>query len=170
MSFPHFLFRGLLCLLLCSFLALGNANVFAEDDDSSGDRGSAPCEGATGPPRKGEVCPEDIKKAAAGNIPLSYTIHEAHLGKSGFDINPSGWTGVVDFSERFLQLLTGIVVLLSIAVFMLGGGMWIFSAGNESLVGRGKDMMLYSCIGLFCVLGAYVIVRIAQIVLYALGT
>ena len=104
------------------------------------------------------------------NTPLRHEISTANLGPGGFDIEQTGMRSLGDYLERLLSFLTGTVLLIAILVFMIGSGFWIFSAGNESLVGRGKDMMLYSVIGLLLVLGAYVLVKLVQVILYALGT
>jgi len=141
---------------------------------------SAPCPNIEGPPPP-EGCANHAKNANT-NTPQktigSFTIIYPSFGKevnlnnasNGFDIHYTTINKFEDFGQKFIQIMSGIVVLITILVFMIGGGFWIFSAGNESLVERGKGMMIYSTIGILLVLGAYVVVKVVQIILYSLGT
>lgn len=94
----------------------------------------------------------------------------AKLGKDGLGIHVINTNSANEVPGKIIPFLTGTVVLISILVFMIGGGFWIFSAGNDSLVERGKTMMLYSVLGIVLVLGAYVITVLYQTILYSLGT
>lgn len=105
----------------------------------------------------------------SGGLNLHY-LSVGISAREDFDINPTPFRSLTDFTNRFISFMTGIVVLITILVFMTGSGFWIFSAGNESLVERGKTMMTYSIIGILCVLGAYVITQLFQIILYIIGT
>ncbi len=112
----------------------------------------------------------------SGGMTPNYTSKPAEMtpvdgGAAGtFQINASRFTKFEQISEAFIKLLTGVVLLLTILTFMIGSSFWIFSAGNESLVERGKDLMIYSLVGILIVVGSYVIVRLFQVILYALGT
>ncbi len=112
---------------------------------------------------------DKIYKYEPGEIILNESVDNCS-GRHCIDIQQGNILTFEQVGERFIRTLTGTVVLVAILVFMIGGGFWIFSAGNESLVERGKDMMIYSIIGVLLVLGAYVIIKLVQVVLFALGT
>ncbi|MBI5413965.1 hypothetical protein HZA38_00420 [Candidatus Peregrinibacteria bacterium] len=101
---------------------------------------------------------------------LKYKSEGVDLGPKNFNINPTPYANMGELSFSFIRLLTGTVVLATIATFMIGAGFWIFSAGDESRVERGKDLMTYSIVGILVVLGSYALIKLFQVALYTLGT
>ncbi|MFA6534099.1 MAG: pilin [Patescibacteria group bacterium] len=56
--------------------------------------------------------------------------------------------------SKFLALMVGMVAFL---FFVVGGIYWIFSAGNEERIKRGRDMMMWSVIGTIITFASYAI-------------
>lgn len=137
--------------------------VSAETVDCTKLGAPTPCDS----PGKATSAPDDIKFSYP---PFGKDINLNGKDPSKFDIQRSDISSFEQFGSRFISFMSGVVVLITILVFMIGSGFWIFSSGNESLVERGKDMMIYSTIGILMVLGAYVIVKVVQVILYSLGT
>ena len=58
------------------------------------------------------------------------------------------------------------ISFLAVAIFLVGTAFWVFSAGNDTFIQKGKGMMQYSLIGLALVVGAYGIYRTIVFILY----
>jgi hypothetical protein len=158
--------RFLLVFLLCFIFLVDTPLVLAACPEATTPAATGPCNSAN------NCAVIDSTK----NINLSYRPTEAKLGPIGeedcgqFAVNATRFGSIEEFGILIIQFLTGTVVLVTILTFMIGSAFWIFSAGNESLVERGKDLMMYSLLGILITLGAYVIIKLFQVILYALST
>ena len=77
----------------------------------------------------------------------------------------SGYT-IGGLANDLINLLAGAIVSISATMFIVGAFCIVLSAGKESLITRGKDLMIGSLIGMGVVLGAYAIFRTALYVFY----
>lgn len=68
--------------------------------------------------------------------------------------NPLGITTVSEFLNKFLTSLRGIVAVTAIIFIVLGGIMYMLSAGNEKMITRAKLCWTGAVIGLAIVLAA----------------
>lgn len=81
--------------------------------------------------------------------------------------NPIGGTSENKKGEVNLIVIIGLLIKSSIAilgslvllVFVVGGVMWLTSAGNPERVKKGTHTMLYAVIGLFVIFSAYAILN-----------
>lgn len=55
----------------------------------------------------------------------------------------------------------------AVSIFIVGAALWVFSAGNDTLVQKGKGMMQYSLIGLALVVSSYAIWRTIVFIVYS---
>lgn len=55
----------------------------------------------------------------------------------------------------------------AVSIFLVGAALWVFSAGNDTLIQKGKGMMQYSLIGLALVVGSYAIWRTIVFIVYS---
>jgi len=53
----------------------------------------------------------------------------------------------------------GIAGSLALAVFILGGFMWLLSGGNAEKVKKGRDMLVWASLGLAVIFFSYTLVR-----------
>jgi cbb3-type cytochrome oxidase subunit 3 len=67
---------------------------------------------------------------------------------------------VQNFIKSVIGVITGIAALVAALIFVIGGIMYIFSAGNPERLDRAKSTLLYSAIGLAICIGAYAITNI----------
>ena len=58
-----------------------------------------------------------------------------------------------------LNFLLGITGVLGVIMFVIGGGMYLTSAGKDAQIDTGKDIIKYSLIGIIVVLAALIIVK-----------
>ncbi|RMD59180.1 hypothetical protein D6821_01795 [Candidatus Parcubacteria bacterium] len=65
---------------------------------------------------------------------------------------------VADLVGRIIKAVLGIVGSLALAVFVYGGLVWMFSAGNQDKVAKGKAILSWAAIGLAVIFFAYAIV------------
>jgi len=59
---------------------------------------------------------------------------------------------------RIINYIAGISGSLGLIMFIYGGGLWLFSAGNPEMVKKGKNAMIWSAIGITVILSAYILV------------
>lgn len=82
------------------------------------------------------------------------------------------WMGFACLSNlqvtaNFIQSAFYASSFITVAIFLIGTALWVFSAGNDTLVQKGKGMMQYSLIGLALVVGSYAIWRTVVFIVYA---
>lgn len=105
---------------------------------------------ATGAPKlpaqATECCPKDLQGNDKGIVCIC---------------NPIGGP-----NQQFGQVLGNVAYALifpmgtlAFVAFIVGGGMWIFSNGNEETVKKGKDTMIWAIIGLIVVFASYAILN-----------
>lgn len=92
-------------------------------------------------------CPAGSERASADsyaecNIPVSAT-------------QESVW----DVVQRIINLVIGVLGVVTVVVIVLGGVMYATSSGEAANVKRAKDMIMYGVIGLVIALLAYAIVN-----------
>lgn len=61
---------------------------------------------------------------------------------------------------RILNSVFGIVGSLALVMFVYGGLTWMTSSGNPEKVKKGRDILIWSAIGLFVVFSSYALVRV----------
>ncbi|MDO8649433.1 MAG: hypothetical protein Q7R81_06670 [Candidatus Peregrinibacteria bacterium] len=71
-----------------------------------------------------------------------------------------------DIIGNVLEFLVTAIIMLCTVLFAAGAFHFVFSHGQEKFVTRGKDLMIYSLVGLAVVLGAYGILRTVVYILY----
>lgn len=89
------------------------------------------------------------------------TVGDVHL------INPLGGTesntvGNVDLNILLGKIVASVLVILgsiTLLVFVIGGFLWLTSAGNPEKIKLGTNTMLYAVIGLFVIFGSYAILN-----------
>lgn len=69
-----------------------------------------------------------------------------------------------------MTFLGTIIVLASTIGIVTGGSFLVFSGGDDGKISRGKDIIVYSLIGLAVTIGSYLIVTLVQAILYGIGT
>jgi len=62
------------------------------------------------------------------------------------------------FTGRIINYIAGISGSLGLIMFIYGGALWLFSAGNPEMVKKGKNAMIWSAVGITVILSAYILV------------
>jgi uncharacterized BrkB/YihY/UPF0761 family membrane protein len=60
---------------------------------------------------------------------------------------------------NIINFILGFVGTIALVLFIYGGFTWMLSAGAPAKVKKGKDIIVWSIIGLFVVFAAYILVR-----------
>jgi hypothetical protein len=68
--------------------------------------------------------------------------------------NPLGFKTVIEFLNKFLASLRGVVAVIAIIFIVLGGIMYMLSAGSEKMITRAKMCWTGAVVGLAIVLAA----------------
>lgn len=84
-----------------------------------------------------------------------------HVGGLGVDLTLN------EFNQNFFGFLAVTIVSLCVILFLIGAFLTVLSRGKQDTVQKGKDLMLWSLVGLAVVLGSYGIVRTAFFFLYS---
>lgn len=66
---------------------------------------------------------------------------------------------IAQIALNTLSFLLGVVGVLSVIMIVVGGMMYLFAAGDEDRIDKGKKIVTYSIIGILVALAAMVIVR-----------
>lgn len=72
---------------------------------------------------------------------------------------------VMSLGVRISNMILGVVGALALLAFVVGGIMFLVSAGNKSLVERGKNTIIGAVIGLIVVFASYTIISFTASVL-----
>lgn len=152
-------------LLACSFFLvfgvsfLGSLEgVFAADDNDA--------QVAADNAKNGSV-PSAASDNPAGATAPSADYTTANLEKVGL-LTFGGPKNIPQLGVMIMSFLGETIIFASVLGFMIGGGFLVFSAGDEGMMSRGKDIMIASVVGLVVTLLAYLLVTLVQSFLYAL--
>ena len=72
---------------------------------------------------------------------------------------PLGTTSVQEIIGNVIQAILGIVGSIALLMFVIGGFVWMTAAGNPERVKLGKNIIIWSVIGLAVIFAAYAITR-----------
>ncbi len=61
---------------------------------------------------------------------------------------------------KVINSVLGVVGSLALLMFVFGGLVWMTSAGNQEKVKKGRDIIVWSAIGLVIIFVAYALVRV----------
>ncbi|KKW28813.1 MAG: hypothetical protein UY72_C0061G0008 [Candidatus Uhrbacteria bacterium GW2011_GWD2_52_7] len=73
--------------------------------------------------------------------------------------NPLGTSDARQIIGRVISAALSVVGTLALLMFIYGGFLWLVSRGDPKMVGKGKDIMTWTILGLVVIFGAYVIVH-----------
>jgi hypothetical protein len=72
---------------------------------------------------------------------------------------PLGTTDINELIGFIIRAITGIVGSIALLMFVAGGFVWMTAAGNEERVKLGKNILIWSTLGLVVIFSAYAITR-----------
>ncbi len=64
---------------------------------------------------------------------------------------------IADLVGRVIQAFLGVIGIVALIMFVYGGTLWLISAGKADRVERGKDIFIWSTIGLVVIFSSYAI-------------
>lgn len=73
--------------------------------------------------------------------------------------NPLGETDLRVIIAKVIQAITGVAGSIALLVFVWGGFQWLTSGGNPEKIKKGRDILVWSALGLLVMFGSYLIVR-----------
>lgn len=73
--------------------------------------------------------------------------------------NPLGISDVNLFIARVINFVLGLIGSVSLLMFVYGGLTWMTSAGSNEKIKKGRDIIVWSVIGLAIVFTAYIMVK-----------
>lgn len=73
--------------------------------------------------------------------------------------NPLGTNDPNELVGRIIKNVLGIVGSLALLMFVVGGLMWMLSAGSEQRVKKGKDILTWASLGLVIIFTSYAILK-----------
>lgn len=74
--------------------------------------------------------------------------------------------GLVQLATNIINFLARSIGFIAIALFMIGALMIAVSRGEDPMLSRGKDLVIYSLIGAAVVLGSFGIIRTIFYLIY----
>lgn len=74
--------------------------------------------------------------------------------------NPLGTTDTfVIVGERVVKPVLGIIGSIALIMFVYGGFMWLTSGGSPDKIKTGRDVFMWSSIGIVVILSSYVLLK-----------
>ncbi|MFZ2310117.1 MAG: pilin [Patescibacteria group bacterium] len=73
--------------------------------------------------------------------------------------NPLGITDVNALISRVINFVLSLVGSVSLIMFVYGGLTWMTSAGSSEKIKKGRDIIVWSVIGLAIVFSSYILVK-----------
>lgn len=73
--------------------------------------------------------------------------------------NPLGTANFPQIVGRIIRTLTGGAGTIALLMFIYGGFQWLTAAGNPEKIKKGKDILLWSTIGVVVMFSSYLIAR-----------
>lgn len=74
-------------------------------------------------------------------------------------MNPLGETDPRVLAGRLISGIISVIGTIAVLMFVYAGVLWITARGEQKQVQRGKDIMVWSVLGLAIIAGAYVLVN-----------
>lgn len=92
-------------------------------------------------------------------------------GGAGQLYNPLGsGTTVQSMIGRAINGVMGVVGSLALLMFVYGGLLWMTSGGSQEKVKKGRDILLWSAVGMVVIFGAYALTKFIITALTNSGT
>src|SRR3989344_215438 len=91
----------------------------------------------------------NAQEDSSGVSRLQNPLGEMVTGEDGTVINP--------LIKKIIDTSLGILGAVTLIVFVIGGFLWLTSAGNEQRVDKGTKTMLYATIGILVIFSSYAI-------------
>lgn len=117
------------------------------------------------------TCSAEQKAAFSSGKPFDVTyrstVRQANLGDYG---SFSPVTSVGSLGNKILKLLLFLLGGIGLLGIIIGGGMMMFGGMDESMLDRGKEIIIYSLIGVAVALLAMAITTLVQTVFYSVDT
>jgi len=91
-------------------------------------------------------------------------VASAQIGAANSNATQSGLqqTSITILALTLMNWLLGILGFLAVIGFVVAGILYLTAAGDEDQIGKAKNAMLYSIIGVIVALMGFVILRAAQ--------
>ncbi len=74
--------------------------------------------------------------------------------------NPLGTTNIPQIIGGFIARLLALIGSIALLMFIIGGFMWLTSAGNPEKIQKGIQTMIWSAIGVFIIFSSYAILQL----------
>jgi len=123
---------------------------------------SLPVYAALDPSTKNSTTPASDLRSGDFMFDLQTVTHEGIKGSS-----QQNWIrrGINYLFERAISIMATVIGSLAVLMMSAGGFKILYSGGNETEIGKGKNMIMYSLIGVAAALGAYVMVTAVQLLI-----
>ncbi len=108
---------------------------------------------------------EESQKKSAGSdidiplVPLTdYGSSVEDLKSSARSLNKTNWTSISDIIGKATNMLMVYIGSISLVLYIWAGFLWMTSAGNADRAGKGKQIVVWTTLGVVVMLSAYIIV------------
>lgn len=93
-------------------------------------------------------------------LPVFFQAQAAGVEKTTFTNPMPGVSSANDLIGNVINGVMGVVGSLALLMFVFGGLTWMTSGGSKEKVKKGKDIAVWSAIGLILIFSAYAITRL----------
>lgn len=109
------------------------------------------------------ILPTAIYAQNNNSTPTPPPTQNAATQNSGGTVNLSNPLGTTATPQaligKVISAILGLVGSIALIMFIYGGFLWMTSAGNDKKISQGRDILLWSTIGLVVIFSSYALVK-----------
>ncbi|HNX11270.1 MAG TPA: pilin [bacterium] len=104
-------------------------------------------------------CCDNVQTGSGGTGETNSSTEQTQVVLPVTMTNPLGGATIPVFIGRVINAVLGVIGTLALVMFIYGGFLWMMAGGNEQQVSKGKQILLWSTLGLVIIFSSYAIVR-----------
>ncbi len=114
------------------------------------------CDGKDGCTTSVEPC--QSQSIEDPNNPLSGTSINGLKASASQILNPGNLTTPQKFISRAINLMTAFIGSIALGLYVMAGLLWMTASGNEERVGKAKQILVWTTLGVVVMLASYMLV------------
>ncbi len=135
-----------------------NCKVFTINNNTDFNAAVTACDNKSTDPIQGGLkpgkCPVSTLDTSGG--PLAGATPEALKGQAA-GLNKLGITDIPQLVGRFINILMAFIGSISLVLYIYSGFLWMTASGNTEQVGKAKNIMVWTTLGVVVMLASYML-------------
>lgn len=137
-----------------------------KDPNDFNDRGRNYCASTAADADKVETLPGPCPSPSPDTGPIPGTSVKELLSDAASRLNPAGIVEPTQLVGRFIKILMAFIGSIALVLYVWSGFLWMTASGNTEQVGKAKNIMVWTTLGVVVMLSSYML---ASFVFKSLG-